>query len=207
MRIARVLILLICISGSEANADPITFSFSVRVTGVDDPTGRLLGQTVAPGDILRGTYTFDSHAVSQVDSSFFGLYSSSGAPYGFKLGNIVSDELRIDVFNFDSGDHYNVLPGGWGTTTPDFVPGALELMFSGPPDTFASVALPLVPPDVNQLTFRSFRIDAYNPLNPVNGGFIVTGNVVSLEAVPEPTTLTLLTIGLAGGALARRRRL
>lgn len=77
MRIVRVLTLLICISSSEANADPITFSFSVRVTGAHDPEGRLLGQTVAPGDILRGSYTFDSHAVSQVDSSFFGLYSSS----------------------------------------------------------------------------------------------------------------------------------
>jgi hypothetical protein len=119
MRIVRVLTLLICISSSEANADPITFSFSVRVTEAHDPEGRLLGQTVAPGDILRGSYTFDSHAVSHVDSSFFGLYSSSGAPYGFKLGDLVTDELRIDVFNIDSGDHYNVLPGSWGTTTPD----------------------------------------------------------------------------------------
>jgi hypothetical protein len=85
---------------------------AIRVTAADDTQGRVVGEPVGVGDVLRGSYTFDSRAPNEVDSPFGGQYASLGTLYGFRLGDIKTDAIRIDVFDFPDLDEYNVLPRG-----------------------------------------------------------------------------------------------
>jgi hypothetical protein len=70
----------------------------------------------------------------------------------------------------------------------------------------AGAALPLVPPDLRRLSFRQFAVDGRVGEGSDARFYRTQGEVVALTTTPEPTTASLLGIGLAGVLVAVKRR-
>ena len=168
-RLTFALVLLPTFLAGTASAASVTVRYEVRVTGAFDPDHVLFPTTVAIGDVLGGTYTFDTNAVDEVEPEpfpccEFGLYHMTGVPFRLTLdGGPSSDpSLAIEVFHFDTSDEFNVTSGF--TPPGPYGAGVFEIML-GAPNSHALDSDDLIVPDLDRFTVRSFRLDAVDIAN------------------------------------------
>jgi hypothetical protein len=202
----RIVTLAWLLAGT-VEAAPVTMQFVAQVDYATNVPG------VAVGDIVHGEYMFDSAIPNTSPNPTVGRYvvnsgtfslsveslSFGVSPYLIAVGNDTSqpagtqDFYDVEGFTAIAGvDHFYQL----FLSTFDLSQGAIT-----------STALPLVPPDVAK--FPEFHRFGYcygltdASLCTEHG---IGGPVTSITLVPEPATLALVGLGLAGFGFSRRKQ-
>ena len=190
--------------GGAAQAIPIIlYSFSGELGNVDD-SGDLLGGSFSIGDTFTGVFSYDPNLPDGSPSPTV-FTSPANTDMSVQLAgfSFTSRTESVDLFT-DSGVLFFIN----GFDSVPFIdlgnnPGRLmTLLFSG--ESFADDVLPSSI-DLDDFSGAGFRI--FGDTGPGGPTFLLTGDVTSLTVIPEPSTLTLFVIGLAGlGFMMRRRR-
>lgn len=210
----RALLVMICLAVSlPASATPLTFTFTGHVTFIDPVVS---AGSISLGDTLNGTFVFDDTATLDVpnSSTTFARYASPDAPLSATIGSYaLSGNAEMAVWNVLLEDLYQVITNNqWdfprsslvAASIAGYVPYAFVLNFEDDTGT-ALNSLELVPPDLASYSGRRFDI---NFLDANNNFADLGGTVDSLSivaAVPEPATLTLTALGMAGVVNRYRR--
>ena len=102
---------------ASASCAQVRIVIRATVSLVDDPDN-LLNNTVAPGDIITGIYTYDSFAVDSNPLPEVGDYRYTTAPNGIRLSvnglNFGTDPADVDfllevVNNYENLDNYHLI--------------------------------------------------------------------------------------------------
>ncbi|HSK08998.1 MAG TPA: PEP-CTERM sorting domain-containing protein [Vicinamibacterales bacterium] len=210
-----VAVATLCMVPAPAAAGPVTFQFVGHVESVKLPAAPFAG-LVAVGDPLTGFVTFDSAAIDTNWATGEGTYyfaepSLFTARFGaFEASSATSEvrdqpdaRFRIDLFNDWQGvDTFQV--------TAESAPALLILELSAFADSGAitSDVLPLMAPDVRRfehaVVIFVVKQDQAGPMPAI--GARIDSLTLAADPIPEPATLTLLSIGAGLGVAARRIR-
>ncbi|MHC4333594.1 MAG: PEP-CTERM sorting domain-containing protein [Planctomycetota bacterium] len=194
--------------GQRADATLITIAIEAEVDYVED-LGSYLEGRINPGDIITGTYTYDSTTPDTNPSAYVGDYEHRAAPAGISLTvggfNFASDPTNVyfllSVCNaggpYQQDNYlllsYNNLPLSNGSVV-DHISWQLD---DPTASALSSDGLPIGPPILDQWqSIVGLRLDGER------AGYIVHAYVTS--AIPEPTTILLLAVG--GLVLVRRQK-
>jgi hypothetical protein len=193
-------VLLLVFGPFGASATTLTYSF--------DGTLSTSFGTLNAGDAFTGSYTIDASLPPAITGGF-------GTTTFALWFNVISATLQIESFTATStagviqqiddptGDQYNV---DSGNSVGSSQIGGLDMDYflirlfdsTGPAVVDASELL--TDPLLSDFDFRTFVV----VFGPSDNSASVVGTLTSLAVVPEPSTMALLGVGLAG--LARRRR-
>ncbi len=216
-----ILVIAVLLFSMNASAEMITF----RATGNITHIGSGLDTDILLGDSFTLDLTFDSALPDLNGSSLRGRYL--GEHMSLETGTFQADTFAGPSFapdiNISNNFFVNIDQYGWNSgLEPHQAPlqGDRELVsivtqFQDNQGTiFDSDALPLIPPDINEFEVSKLELLFSNDYTPGIAAFDakwIYGDITQLSvvpAVPEPTTLALLGIGLIGlaGAEVRRRR-
>ncbi len=205
----------------EGFALPISTQFTAEVAYVDDRNS-LLGGAINVGDVILGMYTYESSTPDSNVLPTVGDYWSSTAPSGIRLSangltfrtdpnnvnflvEIVNDHFYRDNYllrsytNLPLSDTVAVDHIAWQLDDPTATALSSEALPNGPPilaDWQSLFGLTIEGHDLN--TGDQFYSDER---------FFVRAHVTNaalLVQVPEPSTLWLVGLGLAGWALINR---
>ena len=194
----------VCGASGAARGGLVTWEFSGVITRVVD-SENVLGGAIAVGDPFSGQFTFES---STPDSLPFlpdsGRYENAVTSVFGSIGNdlfstYVDPINYIAVVDDDRSEIYHVV----APVSLLDQPMEFHLLLLGSDGTaLDSDALPLHPPEIEQFDVRKILIG--DGLQILPGIVDITGEIIALT--PEPSTLTLLGMGLAATTLRRRRR-
>lgn len=176
-----------------AYAAVTTFNFTGVIVQVDAP---LLG-TFAIGDVITGSYTFDSSAPDlDPNDPTVGIYSS-GLAYSVSAGSFVSagTGFEFNIFNnlvLSPGilrDQYRVALGAQGQSVNGLLYNGftLDLFTNGSnPTSLTSDALPSSPPRITDFTNNQLRFYFIDPYD-TSVVYYVVGSVSTLTEAPRFT--------------------
>lgn len=172
--------------GGPSLATVVPLGATVDVFVSLDPTAPYLN----PATCLQGTATASFQVVGQTYTNA-GFVWVDAMGFGPGICNPGSNLAEIVVPSWGSGGP--ALPDGWLPFTPFFIPG---LWWAGD--------LTTTQPTFISSQFPTFRIPGQSTLQ----GFTANLQAVQqdLHPVPEPSTLILLSTGLAAAAWRRRRQ-
>ena len=184
-----------------AQATLITIEITAEVDSVEDNGNYLEGQ-INPGDIITGTYTYDSlTADSSPLDPIQGNYWHYGPPAGISLsvGGFEFQTNPADV-EFHLAIRNDIQPGGediyaivsynnLALSNGTLVEDIYWQLYDPTGDALSSDALPITAPSLPDWEQNSLTLRGGTRLEP----FAVEAHVTS--AVPEPATIVLFVIG------------
>lgn len=187
-------------------ADLVTFDFSGRI-GAVDPS---LSASFTSGSVFSGSFTADNTSTGSGNyrnyqiNDFSVLLPSYFASSSSGIINVVNNG---DYGNpaIDQYDYYALTISSWTNAPPvnGFNAGnfiiVLEARGIPPINNLLDASLPNDPFGLMPNGYQNLQFDGFRNVQLLLTNF-------SLRAVPEPGSLTLLGIGIAGLALASRRR-
>ncbi|MGH8548168.1 MAG: PEP-CTERM sorting domain-containing protein [Methylococcales bacterium] len=202
--LAIIASLLLMVPSKSIFAVPITFNFAGTVNSV----GSSLGGTFSAGQTLNGSYIFDSAvgARSGSDSSFAvfdALQSLNFSIGGYSASSLSSSEIQVDNAPGAPNDRYGVISrasqGLNGAMVGGFALDGFGFRLDDSTNSVFSDAL-ILPTSLSLSSFDStafflFFVDTSGALQLVDG--TITG-LSTVSRVPEPSSLALLLLGLAG---------
>lgn len=197
---------------SSTQAALITVDFQGTVDAVDSG----LGSVFSAGQILTGSYTFDSGAsnvggpIQAVYDAVTSLSFSVSGPPGYSAASAAAQQIQIDINEptLNLTDRYSVVAVPPGLVGDPVGGNALSLftivLLDSSNTVFSDVSLP-TSISLSSFDTRAFFIDFGNLASPL----VVSGTIDSLAVIPEPTTLIIWTL-LGGLAISigwwRRKR-
>jgi hypothetical protein len=191
---AGLAVFLVCVA-TTSTSGLLTFSFTGTLT--NDPFG--LSTFGAP---IAGSYSFDSTVTDSIAGPDSASYASTGAAFGFAA--------TVDAMPFAVSGNLNV--GVVNSLVDQYLPfatdGALTLelfLEDASGSAFSSDALPLAPPALAAFAVREFRLFGTDVEFGGTVDTLICSAGCDIVRVPEPGTLLLLGVGLAGLATRRRR--
>jgi len=173
--------IVMALFGAPVHAIPALFSYSYTFPDLVDPTFDTLEALIAPGTIVSGTLAYDTDDVPAT-----GIVSLSEGAGTVVITSSIDGIVDTSPTTASFGEGYltNITLWGYQTSGHSY---DWAVVVDGAPGA------PLV---------MSFR-DLPNVFDvTVDVGFTVEPTGV----VPEPTTLALLGLGLAGAGIAKRRK-
>jgi hypothetical protein len=206
MRIFRFLLVAAFITvgwTGGATAFPITFDFTADVTFVDPG----LASFFSVGETLTGSYTFESTTPGvpsgpTADYPALTAFSVSGLNFSgsWTGGSIFVQDASTDEY------FVSALTGFIGTNAGlGVLPTAGISMFDSTGTMLSSMLLPLVPPSLP--ADPRFVVDYHlGPETREDALATLTSLTLVPSPAPEPTTLALFGIALAGIALSYLRK-
>ena len=191
-----------------ANAQVITIGIEAVVKDVEDDDNHLEGR-IKPGDLITGSYTYNTLTPDANPNGDTGDYWHNDAPYGISLnagGFILETDpanvnFLVEILNRGNGDNYLL-------QSYNNVPlsnGVMGYHISWQLDDFSGQAI-----SNTNLTDTAPVLANWESLIGLNFSnkdldFFVLADVTSAVVIPEPATLILLGLGTAGFSTMRRR--
>ena len=177
---------LVC-SPASASCGQVRIVIRATVSLVDDPDN-LLNNTVAPGDIITGIYTYDSFAVDSNPLPEVGDYRYTTAPNGIRLSvnglDFGTDPADVDfllevVNNYENLDNYVVISYNnlfAVSATGQLVMNTIDWQLDDPTQTaLSSTALPRNPPVLSDWQ----SVFGLNIMSFGDNYFLIRANVTS----------------------------
>lgn len=203
----------------KAEAIPIKIGIEAQVNYVEDKDN-LLKNKVKLGDILKGSYIFDSQTpdtdyVHGSLSDSVGRYWHYSGPYGFSLhgggfnfkSNPNDNEFLVEICNNHSGrDNYNLRSYKNNELYPGVSVDHIHWQLDDKSGTaLNSDALPLTAPILENWKDSWVGLTLEGGIGEGCGrpSYFIRSKVNSVEIIPEPTKIGLL--GLGGMMLNRKR--
>ncbi len=210
-KILSVFILVLLFGAGELWGQIITINITAEITQVDD-YGDLLEGQINVGDIITGSYTYDSATPDSNPLSTVGVYQHSTSPYGYGIslstgGFIFQTDpdnvgfLMTTLNNHNGKDmyylqSYNNLPLSNGLLV-DQIGWQLDDYSR---TALSSDALPTTLPVLEDWP-DSFGMHISLGIDKPEAG--IYADVTSVALVPEPGTVLLLGLG---GIVLRKRK-
>jgi hypothetical protein len=196
-----VILGLVCCGGRTQGAI-ITIAIEGVVDHVGDPDNYLNGM-VNVGDLITGTYAYDTDTPDSSPLSGAGRYEHYGYPSGFSLSvgglDFVTDPANtnflIEIVNnypYDDGYgvvSYNNFPLSNGTKVNN-ISWALR---DDSASAISGVDLTATAPVLHDWEHNLLLIGGVD-----RKGFLITGYVTSTVVIPEPSAMLLLGFGAIG---------
>ncbi len=183
----------------EADAEPISIAITAEVAYVDDPGG-FLGGAITVGDVITGTYRYESTTPDTNPLPTVGDYWHTSAPFGITLiagglvfrtdpndvsfiVEIVNDYLGRD--NYLLRSYSNV----FDISVPSETSNHISWQLDDPTQTALSTeALPTVPPVLaDWQSIFGITIESRNDYSAFYDDFFIRAHVTSAELIEADT--------------------
>ena len=185
--------------GLPVNGALIMIGIEAVVDDVQDPDNYLDGR-INIGDLITGSYTYDTDTPDSSPLPYGGRYEHFGYPYGISLSvgglDFVTDpgntNFLIEILNDYPDDAYSVvsynnLPLSTGISVNNISWGLDD--YSG--TALSSIELPRTAPVLPNWEGNYLSIGGGGDRE----GFTFSGHVTSAVVIPESTTILLLSLG------------
>lgn len=199
-----IITVLLLASGSVVRAEIITIAIEATVDWVNDPCDYLEGN-ITPGDIITGTYTYDSDTVDSSPLTTVGDYWYYDSPFGISL-SVDGIDFRTDPCNVNFlveiiNDHGPLNRDGYYLNSSynlpltnglpiDYISWQLD---DSTGQAISSIELPITAPSLTDWEeFWGLRLES-TKRKDINGvyyeGFLISSSVTSAVVVPEPASI------------------